>query len=92
MSLISHSYFLYCRPQPVTTLAVFSLPGSFGSSIDTMSAPAEARAVVIAVPRPPVPPVTIAVLPASEKSWETSTVGATAMISNQEGTVKVGDG
>lgn len=45
-----------------------------------MSAPAEARAVVIAVPRPPVPPVTIAVLPSSEKSLDTSRMGADAAI------------
>lgn len=51
------------------------LAGSSGSSIETISAPAEARAVVIAAPRPPVPPVTIAVLPAREKSLETSTMG-----------------
>lgn len=50
--------------------------GSLGSSIETMSAPAEASAEVIAAPRPPGPPVTIAVLPAREKSFVTSMVPA----------------
>ena len=41
-----------------------------------MSAPAEARAVVMAKPRPPVPPVTMAVFPCREKSLAGSTMGA----------------
>lgn len=41
-----------------------------------MSAPPEARAVVMAVPRPPVPPVIMAVLPVREKSLDISTGAA----------------
>lgn len=63
----------------MTICSVLALPGSLGSSMETMSAPPDANAVVIAVPRPPVPPVTIAVLPSKEKSFEISTAADAAL-------------
>lgn len=52
------------------------LPGSLGSWMEIMSAPPEARAVVMARPRPPEPPVTMAVLPVREKRLGMLTIGA----------------
>jgi hypothetical protein len=66
----SQVYFVRVRPVLAMEDVSVEEAGSLGSSMEMMLAPPSARARVMALPRPPVEPVTIAVRPSREKREE----------------------